>query len=441
MIAFILQMNRSTVLRGCLMAGCATASVFAASGSAVDEQLRLLTAQNETLRTLVERQQEQIDALRGRLDTLDSGPRPPSFAEASVAPASVRPRRDGRVIISGEFGLSYFGGSSDAQYSNHEFRVDDSNLYIEAELARNLYAFGELHLSRREALDENFKLGELYLEWENVFGGALVERLVNLRFGRVDVPFGQEYLVRGPLKNPLITHSLADVWGTDEGVVVFGEGRGFDYAFAVQNGAQLLIRDHDSEKALTGRIGFAPTPRLRLSASALRTGGLDAANEPLSEVWIGNTVFRSIGSSGTTSYESSLWQVDARYGWRGGHVLGAYGQGRYKDNDPVTANTRRFTQFHLEAVQDFGDAFFGAIRYSSLRAHRGYPLAGLGNFNKYFLGNILTEDLWRLGAGVGYRFNRSALLKLELTREERTLAGGAEGEAVNQVSAQAALGF
>lgn len=440
MIAFCWQKGASRALKTLAVFTLPLALGSAAQAASVDDQMRALLAQNESLRTLVERQQEQIDVLRGRVDAIVQTPAADAVPDLpeSRGPA---PRRDGRIIISGEFGLSYFGGSSDAQYSNHEFRVDDSNIYIEAELARNLYAFGELQLSRREALDEDFKIGELYLEWENVLGAWTSERLVNLRFGRVDAPFGEEYQVRTPLKNPLITHSLGDIWGTDEGVVIFGERGTFDYAVAVQNGGQQLMRDHDSDKALTGRIGFSPHPSLRLSASAYRTGELNATREPLSEIWIGNNVLRSIGSAGTTGYEGSIWQIDARYRWSKGHVLGAFGGARYDDNDPLADNSRRFTMFHVEALQSLSDHVYGAIRFSHLEVDDGYPLAGLGNFNKYFLGTIQTEQLWRLGAGLGYRFNPSAILKLELTREERTLAGGVEGEGVNQLSAQAALGF
>lgn len=426
----------------CALAQTAACVLFASVANAADigEQLAALQAQNRTLHALVERQQEQIDVLRGRLDSLAAEtPAPTSVDRAAPA---LPTRGGGRLIVSGEFGLSYFGGSADAQYANHEFRVDDSNVYLEAELARGLYAFGELQLSRREALDEAFKIGELYLEWENPFGGLLPEGAATVRFGRVDTPFGEEYLVRTPLKNPLITHSLGDVWGTDEGLVLFGAGGRFDYALAVQNGGQQLMRDFDSDKALAVRLGFEAGRGLRFSASALRTGELNVANEPLSETWIGNNVFRSIGSGATTHYEGSLWQLDARYAWRDGHVLGAFGGARYDDNDPLADNAVAFTMYHLEAMQSLGGGFYGAMRYSRLRARDGgYPLAGLGNFNKYFLGSILTEDLWRLGAGVGYRFNASALLKLELTREERTLSGGAEAPAVNQLSAQAALGF
>lgn len=419
-----------------MLAAAMAATIVNAAAATVEEQLRALQQQNQTLLGLVEKQQQQIDALNGRLERIVADEAPPA-SRAAAAPT----RRDVRLIVSGEFGLSFFGGSSDAQYSNEEFRVDDSNVYLEAELARGLYAFGEIQLSRREALDEAYKIGELYLEWENVLGRWTAERLVNLRFGRVDVPFGEEYLVRTPLKNSLVTHSLGDVWGTDEGLVVFGEAGRFDYALAVQNGGQQLMRDFDSDKALTVRVGLNPADGWRISASAYRTGELNAASEPLSEIWIGNNVFRSIGSPGTSRYEGSLWQLDLRYAWDDGHVLGAWGGARYDDNDPLADNARRFTSFHLEAMQGFGRHLYGAVRYSRLEADEGYPLAGLGNFGKYFLGSLFTEDLWRASAGLGYRFNPSAVLKLELTREERTLAGGAEGSAVNQVSAQAALGF
>ena len=38
----------------------------------------------------------------------------------------------------------------------------------------------------------------------------------------MNLPFGEEYQVRNAIDNPLVTHSLSDVWGIDEGVQVYG---------------------------------------------------------------------------------------------------------------------------------------------------------------------------------------------------------------------------
>ena len=304
-----------------------------------------------------------------------------------------------------------------------------------------MYFFGEMQLAKREALDESFRLGEFYLEFENVSGAwGGPDRLVNVRVGRVDTPFGEEYQTRDPLANPLITHSLSDIWGTDEGVMVYGEFDRASYAVAVQNGSSKTMRDYNADKALALRIGFDATSRLHLSASAMRTGELASAREPLSEVWIGNNVFRNIGSALSTTHEAELAELDATYTWTNGHVAAAAGRARYRDNDPLADNTRRFTYYQIEAVQAFTRQIYGALRFSTLEVDRGYPLAGIGNFSKYFLTSLATEELQRLSVGGGYRFTPSVVVKFDYTWEDGKLTTGTSRD--NRLfSVETALGF
>jgi hypothetical protein len=403
-----------------------------ASGDLVQE----LVEQNKLMRAQLESQQRQLDELRAQMNVVRESA---SSTQEESAPATEP--SDRKVVLSGEVGIGFFAASNDGQYRNEEFRVDDANLHLEAQVANGTYFFGELQLSKHESLDEAFHLGEFYVEFEDVsgkLGGA--ERLANIRFGRVDIPFGEEYKHRDPLDNPLITHSLSDVWGTDEGVEVYGEmGRG-DYAFAVLNGSTKTSRDFNADKSLALRIGFSPVPRLHFSASAMRTGELNSALEPLSEVWLGNNVFRNIGSALSTTHQGDLAEVDGRYTWAGGHLWAAIGRARYGDNDPLADNTRHFNYYQIEGMQSFGRKFYGAMRFSSLRVDKGYPLAGIGDFNKYFLGTLQTKELERWSVGGGYRFNPSLVLKADYTMENGELTTGVHRDN-DMLSAQAALGF
>jgi hypothetical protein len=77
---------------------------------------------------------------------------------------------DRRVIISGQGAFSYTDAQSRGELSKAGFRVDDARVYIESQIRRNTYLFGELILTQRQTKDDAFHLGEFYLDLENLFG-------------------------------------------------------------------------------------------------------------------------------------------------------------------------------------------------------------------------------------------------------------------------------
>jgi hypothetical protein len=94
-----------------------------------------------------------------------------------------------------------------------EFRIDEAKLFVEAPIWGDVYFYSELNLATREESNVALHLGELYLDFENVSQLWNCDRMLNLRIGRLDIPFGEEYLTRDAIDNPLISHSLVDFWG------------------------------------------------------------------------------------------------------------------------------------------------------------------------------------------------------------------------------------
>src|SRR5437016_14557117 len=94
----------------------------------------------------------------------------------------------------------------------------------------------------REAQDLSLQLGEAYLDFENVSRLWNSDRMLNVRAGRMDIPFGEEYLNRDAIDNPLISHSLSDFWGVDEGLELYGRVGKFSYVLAVQDGSVSAVR-------------------------------------------------------------------------------------------------------------------------------------------------------------------------------------------------------
>ncbi|MBI3876642.1 MAG: hypothetical protein HY300_11950, partial [Verrucomicrobia bacterium] len=308
----------------------------------------------------------------------------------------------------------------------------------------NVYFFAELNLAQRESTDLMLRVAELYLDFENVLGLREHERLLNLRIGRLDVPFGEEYQTRDAIDNPLISHSLSDFWGVDEGMEVYGSAGKFSYVLAVQNGGTPVAQDFTSDKAVVGRLAFDPTRWLHLSVSGMRTGDLDASMDFLSELWFGGGWFRSIGGPGTTRFHANLVEGDLAVRWRSGHLKAFGGAARYDDNDPVNSNARSIYFYSVEGRQLLTRKLYAAARFSQIFADQGYPLAGQGTMDEYFFDyspDALTTEIWRLTFGLGYRFNDHLLVKTEYSLERGRTIGGKQRDHEDLFALEAAFRF
>lgn len=430
----LLRVSRRVRAAGAIVLIALQAAASAAEVTA--GQLQDLIDQNRRLQEQVRAQQQTIDALTARVsDVVKASERHErelrGLADRAETPAGApRATREQEIRISGEAGLAFFNTGPAGQFPKAEFRVDDPAISVEARVLKDIYFFTDLRLLTRETNAENFQLGEFYVDFENVSAHWGQPGLLSVRAGRLNIPFGEEYLVRTPVANPLISHSLSDIWGTDEGVEIYGKLGPASYVLAVQNGGVSRLRDYNADKAIAGRVSWDPLPWLHVSGSLMRTGELAASADYLSEVWFANGFFRSIGAlASTTAFWANLAEADAAARWRGGHAKAAFGQARYNDNDRRTANARRVRYGSLELVQSFTEGLYGAARWSEVSAPRGYPLAGWGNAGAYFYGPALTERLRRFSLGLGYRFGPPLVLKFEYAWESGRQK---KGEARNQ---------
>jgi hypothetical protein len=397
------------------------AALAAAIALAGESDVKALVEQNRQLVEQVRAQQKQIDELKTRLDRLDETPGP-------VRPLPTAAESGRQIRLSGEVGVGFFRSGKDGSQPNSEFRVDDARIFIEASVWRNVYFFGGLELTTREANDEYFHVGELYVDVENLWSSGRDFNL-SLRTGRFSIPFGEEYQVRNVIDNPLISHSLADIWGIDEGVQLYGKVGPVRYNLAVQNGGHKTLRDYDSDKAWTARLSLDATSRLAFSASAMRTGDLAVVGDVQSEVWFANAFFRAVGSTATTrTFGAELAELDAAYHWPTGHLKAAAGWVHFDDDSTAADYSRNLSYTSIEGVQRLSANVFAAARYSAIEAPRGYPLAGQGSAGKYFYNPFapLTKDLQRLSLGLGYQFSPPLVWKFEYSWEDGHLVNGAK---------------
>lgn len=414
-------------------------------------QVQELIEQNRRLQEQVRAQQQTIDTLNARIGEIQKASerheRELRGIEGRIdraAPAASLPggNREQEVRISAEAGLAFFKTGSEGPFPKSEFRADDPVIAIEAAVMKDVYFFTDLRLLTRETNAENFQLGELYVDFENVSAHWGQPGLMSVRAGRINIPFGEEYLVRTPIANPLISHSLSDIWGTDEGLEIYGKLGPASYVLAVQNGGVSRLRDFNADKAIVGRVGWDPIPWLHVSGSLMRTGELSATQDYLSELWFANGFFRAIGSLGrTTAFWVNLAEADAKARWRTGHVSGAFGQARYNDNDRRGPNPRRMRYGYLEQVQSISERLYGAARFSRIVAPKGYPLAGGGAAGEYFFSPVFTEELRRLSVGIGYRFGPPLVLKFEYAWETGRERTGDKRDGENFLGAELAVKF
>ena len=274
-----------------------------AADTNVEIQLRLLQQQNEALQSQLRQQQELIESLRrdvaGIHQANEQREAEMKNEKAGVVESESPDKSSGfdfaKVHISGEGGAGLFETGSQGQFPNAEFRLDEAKLFVDAQVWGDVYAFAEINLASREQPDVDLHLGEMYLDAEDISKLWGRTGQLNLRLGRLDIPFGEEYINRDVIDNPLISHSLSDLWGVDEGLELYGTLGKFNYVVAAQNGGVPDTRDFNADKAVTGRISYDPNSHWHFSVSGMRTGNLNAANDSLSAEWFTGGFFRVAG--------------------------------------------------------------------------------------------------------------------------------------------------
>jgi hypothetical protein len=440
--------------------------VIAQDNTDVKKELDELRDQNRLLQKQVQQQQEMIDQLNRKFSGLEKTNQQSqsdfrSLKEtvesntASAPPETTKGFSLGNVAISGEGGAGIFETGQNGKYPNSAFRVDEARLFVDAPIWDDVYFYGQIDLITAQAPDNGLYLGELYVQFENLLKHWDMDQLLNARVGQFFVPFGEEYLNRFAIDDPLISHSLSDLWGYDAGVELFGSWRKLSYVAAVQDGGISTLNDNTADKSVDGRIGYDPLSWLHFSASVMRTGNIKAGD--YSGVWFGGGLFQSIGPADTSLFRVNLAEIDATARWKGGYVKAAGGYAGYNDNGnggsgnvaggsgiyggygastSSTDDHRDIYYSYLEALQHVTPKLYAVTRLSDIRARNGYLIEG----DSATFG-LPTSDLWRLSLGVGYSLSSHLVLKAEYMIEHGQLSTGGPRNHENMVAAEVAFKF
>jgi hypothetical protein len=402
----------------------------------LEKQIQALQRQNAILEQKLEQQNESIQSLSGRVQELESTNSQQSGE--NTAPAPLSGYNFGNVNVSAEGGIAFFNTGREGFAPDAEFRLDETRLFVEAPIWKEVYFQGEVDLATREEADLHVTPGEVYLDWQDISDLWGHDGQLNVRAGNMYIPFGEEYLTRYAIDDPLISHSLSDLWGYSPGLEFYGGLGPFTYVAAVQDSIYGDgIDGFDGDKSVAGRIGYDPNRHFHFSVSAMRTGNLHASGT--SAIWFGSGFFQSLGGPATTWFHTEAVEGDVKASWSSGYIQTFGGFGHYGDNDPTANNGRDFFYYSAESVQNLPKKFYAAARFSQILCDKGIPVVGFGYDDDYF--STLAKELWRLSLGLGYRFSPNFLVKAEYAFENGKDIDGEARDDENFFGTEAAFKF
>lgn len=369
----------------------------------LETQIQILQRQNAVLEQKLEQQNQSIQSLTERVQEWESTNAPPSGYNF------------GNVHLGAEGGVAFFNTGREGFAPDAQFRLDEARLFVEAPIWKEVYFQGELDLATRDEFDLHASPGEVYLDWQDISDLWGRDGQLNLRAGNIYIPFGEEYLTRYAIDDPLISHSLTDLWGYSPGVELYGALGSFTYVAAVQNAIfGDGINGLNGDKSVSGRFGYDLNRHFHFSVSAMRTGNVHAGT--VSAIWFGSGFFQSVGGPATSWFHTDLVQGDITARWSSGYIQAFGGWGHYGDNDPAANNSRNFFYYAAEGVQNLPKNFYVAARISQILCDKGITVMGFGSRNEYF--GAVAKEMWRLSLGAGYRFSPNLLVKLEYAFED-----------------------
>ena len=323
----------------------------------------------------------------------------------------------GRIDIWGFAAFWFAATGADGLRSEAGFEIKESSLFVEAQAWDDLSIFMEVQTTPPLSdQDQRIRTGELYGHFRNILGVPNAY-LQGLKIGRIDIPFGEEYLSQDAVDNVLISNSAAYPWLWDEGFLLYGKIAGTGWLASVTDGFIGRGGDDDGEKALNLKLYGSPAADWFVSASAMRNGETAAG-----ALLLGGSLLQPVGtihaSSAGTSPSSRigawLFQVDLQYGSMGRTVDLAAGRGLVDDD--VDSFDRSLSWFSLQGHWETTRSLYFAARYSEIGTYddeRGYHFGGefLTGGNEAY-GYDATR-LVRRSIGLGWRPNPMSTIKIE----------------------------
>lgn len=382
--------------------------------------------------TELNRLRRQIDDLRQRLeasdtiqveDTVDlSGDEIASVPEAEPSATVFSKPWHQNLRVSG-FGAFWLADSgSDGTRPDPGFVIKETTLFVEANAWDEISFFFEIQTNAVQGDNsQSVSTGEVYAHFRNVLR-RWGDDLLSVKVGRVDIPFGEEYLWQNAPDNPLISNSAAYPWLWDEGLVLYGKLRGIGWVASMMDGTLARSVEDDPAKAVSFKLHGTPWTPLSLSASVMKNGATSA-----SALILGGSLFQPVGVWGESALgQSPSKMVDALL-YEGYAKVRAsrkldfeFSYGRAFVNDEERAFDRDLTWFMVQPRFHLRHDLWVVARYSEIGTYdsnAGYHFGGefLAGGNEAF--GYDAKRLQRFSAGAGWRMNPRAAIKMEVGRD------------------------
>lgn len=262
------------------------------------------------------------------------------------------------------------------------FQIKEATVHVEMDVWQSAVVYVELQTNRLGSDDSKYvRTGEVHAHFRDLLRTASVQ--VGAKVGRIDIPFGDEYLWQDAPDNPLISNSASYPYGWDEGVLVYGRLSGLGWIAAITDGTDERSAEDDPSKAINLKFYGEPVDGLTVSTSLMRTGAVGK-----SAIEFGGSHFQPVGASHSSTLgaslservEATLLDATATYRWgdtrRGGRLIASYGGARQQDADRTYDRDLRWTT--VEALGSIG-AVYAVVRHSEIGTYdsqAGFHLDG-----------------------------------------------------------------
>lgn len=360
----------------------------------------------------------RLDALEGNGEVDLSPDRAPSADGQDHVLA--RPWYD-NVDLWGFGAAGFLDSGRDGTRPDGGFLVKEATVFLEAEVWDNTSLFLEIQTNRLGKDDSLMvRTGEVNAHFRDVLSGWS-EIPLGIKVGRVDIPFGEEYLSQDASDNPLISTSAGYPYGFDEGIVLYGELCGVGWVTSVLDGTDARSIEDNRDKSITAKLYGNACDWLYLSGSFMRNGRAAKSAfefggshfEP-----VGASHASSAGSSTGTKVDALLYEIDAQLTCEHGHLALSFGQA-FVDDDGSTFD-RDIRYFSIEPMVRITKEIYAVARYSEIGTYdstEGYHFDGKTTAGGNSAFGYDTRRFQRLSVGLGWQPNPRVTVKAEVGKD------------------------
>ena len=333
-----------------------------------------------------------------------------------------------RIEISGYGAVGYSRTSKDGADRNGSFEMQEASLFIEADLAEAIVFFHELEIGGSSLWrnipgnGDNVTPQETYVVFRDpIFWADQWEGALRMKIGRIDAPYGEEYIKQDAIDNVLIDFSANWPWGRSEGILFYGateEGE-VNYMAGIFNGNYARSQDNNVDKQYNLKATYEPTKHTYFSASYMYTGDVDVSSN-----WFGGILVAPVNFA-STEISAHMYELAAKYKWDDSSSLWLT-WGQVFQDDENNDLDRDLYYWTFQPLMYLCEDMYLVGRYSAFGtfdSNEGYYVSAW-DFGKGQEYGFNVSSLQRFQIGLGYHIEQNVLAKLEYHRDYFDLIDG-----------------